>query len=84
MDKEQIQQEFDAFFEFPEGSSKTHVTSASAKLFAEHVSQAENNNLRAKLAATQDALKDKARLVRQIDVIWNGAAAAIASAKGGE
>ena len=45
MTKDDIQQAFDQFFEFPEGSDKLTVTSVSAKLFAEYcVEQVKKEN----------------------------------------
>lgn len=41
MTRDDIQDEFDRFIEFPEGSTRTIVTVTSTLLFAEHIARAE-------------------------------------------
>ena len=42
MTREEIQAEFDAFFEFP-GKDRGHVTSVSCRLFAERIAEMERS-----------------------------------------
>lgn len=65
MTREEIQAEFDAFFEFP-GKDRGHVTSVSCRLFAERIAEMEREACAevAESAASDDNKYDIAAAIR--------------------
>ena len=66
MDKQYLETEFDTFFEF-DGDDRSFVTSTSAKMFAEHMTQpieAQVEQLRAELTALREAVQPFVRLMK--------------------